>query len=71
MDVLRLSFSVNEALKGVCEGVVKGKTRLQMTGMDDEAGEDQAVVFLSSFSVDIDPNASTPELTNGYGISVD
>ena len=52
-NVLRLSSSGNEASEGVDEGVRgQGGTRFQMTGAGDEAGENQAVVFLSSFSVD-------------------
>ena len=46
-----------------------------MTGTGDKVGEDQAVVFLSSLSVDQEgkngPNASTPAFVNGYGTSVD
>ena len=54
-DVLRLSSSGNEASEAVEEGF-RGQvgTRFQLTGTGDEAGEYQAVVILSSFSVDND-----------------
>ena len=71
---MRLSSSGNEASEGVDEGFRgQGGRKFQMTETSEEAGKDQAVVFLSSFSVDNEEwsNTSTSELANGYGVYVD